>query len=111
MKLYHTTTPGRAESIKSKGFRDAEGTYGLMSEDGTPFCIRGVFLSDTVLGCNDGLPPNASEVFVIEIPDDVIKPYEIVEEGKGYREWCIPARVVNKYFSRRESLKLDSLLW
>ena len=111
MKLYHTTTLERAGIIKSGGFRDAEGSYGLMYEDRTPYYIRGVFFSDTPLDCNDGLPSDVSEVFVLEIPDDVIEPYELIEEGKGYREWCIPARLVNKYFTKRETLKLDSLLW
>jgi len=111
MKLYHTTTPERAATIKSKGFLDAEGSYGLMFGDGTPFHIRGVFFSDTPLRCNDGLPPDASEVFVIEIPKYLIELYELVEEGKGYREWCIPARLVNRYFAEREPVKLDSLLW
>ena len=111
MKLYHTTTVKRAEIIKSKGFHDAEGSYGLAYEDGTPFYIRGVFFSDFPLGPGDGLPTNASEVFVIDIPEDMIESYEIIEEGKGYREWCIPASVANKYFTERESIALDSLLW
>lgn len=111
MKLYHTTTVEQAEIIKSKGFRDAEGSYGLAYDDGTPFHIRGVFFSDFPLGPGDGLFTNASEVFVIEIPEDMIKGYEIIEESKGYREWCIPAAVANKYFTKRESVPLDSLLW
>ena len=111
MKLYHTTTTERANIIESQGFRDAEGSYGLMYEDSTPFHICGVFFSDTPLECNDGLPSDVSEVFVIEIPDDVLESYELVEEGKGYREWCIPVKVVNKYFTKRKRLKLNSLLW
>jgi len=110
MKLYHTTTPAWAESIKSKGFRNAEGSYGLMHEDGTPFHIRGVFFSNTPLGCQNGLLPDASEVFVIDIPEELITDYELIEEGKGHREWYIPAKVANKYFVCREPVKLDTLL-
>lgn len=108
MQLYHTTTLERAGIIKSGGFRDAEGSYGLMCDSQTPYYIRGVFFSDSPLESSDGLPEDVSEVFVLEIPDDEIEPYELIEEGKGYREWCIPARLVNRYFTKRESLKLDS---
>ncbi len=108
MQLYHTTTLERAGIIKSGGFRDAEGSYGLMCDSQTPYYIRGVFFSDSPLECSDGLLVDVSEVFVLEIPNDEIEPYELIEEGKGYREWCIPARLVNRYFTKRESLKLDS---
>ena len=111
MKLYHTTTLEGAEIIKRQGFRDNRGSYGLSYENGTPFYISGVFFSDRPLDCNDGLSQDVSQVFVIEIPCDVIDPYELVEEGKGYREWCIPTVVVNKYFTEREPLNLKSLLW
>ena len=97
MKLYHTTIPERAKTIRSEGFCDTRDNYGLMHKDGAPFHICGVFFSDKPLGCENGLLPGASHVFVIEIPDEIIEPYEIIEEGKGYREWCIPARVANEY--------------
>jgi len=112
MKLYHTTSSERADSIKAHGFRDTEGSYGFVREDGSPFYIRGVFLSDAPLGPNDGLL-DASQVFVIEIPERMIGPYELIEEGqgKGYREWCVPAEVVNKYFSKRLPLGLYDLMF
>ena len=77
-----------------------------------PFYIRGLFLSDAPLGPNDGLL-DASQVFVIEIPERMIEHYELIEEGqgKGYREWCVPAEVVNKYFSKRVPLGLHDLIY
>lgn len=101
MKLYHTTSSERADTIKANGFRD-----------GSPFYIRGVFLSDSPLGPNDGLAFDASHVFVIEVPEQVIEPYELVEEGqgKGYREWCVPAEFVNKYLGKREPFRLHDLM-
>ena len=112
MKLYHTTSSERADNIKAHGFRDTEGSYGFLREDWSPFYIRGVFLSDTPLGPNDGLVSDASLVFVIEIPEKVIEPYELIEEGqgKGYREWCVPAEVVNKYFDQRVPFGLYDLM-
>ena len=43
----------------------------------------------------------------------MIEPYELIEEGqgKGYREWCVPAEVVNKYFSKRVPLGLHDLMF
>lgn len=83
MKLYHITTLERAGIIKSRGFRDAEGSYSLMYEDQTPYHIRGVFFSDSPLECNDGLPADVSEVFVLEIQDDEIELYELSKKVKG----------------------------
>lgn len=112
MKLYHTTSPEQADTIKIHGFRDTEGSYGFMREDRSPFYIRGVFLSDAPLGPNDGLASESSRVFIIEIPEQVIGPYELIEEGqgKGYREWCVPAEVVNKYFDKRVPFGLYDLI-
>jgi hypothetical protein len=32
----------------------------------------------------------------IEIAEEVVAPYEWVKEGKPYREWLVPAAVLNK---------------
>ena len=37
------------------------------------------------------------EIKKIDIPESVIADYEIIEQSKGYREWCIPAEIVNRY--------------
>ena len=33
----------------------------------------------------------------LEIPGGVVAPYEWVEAGKGYREFLVPAEIVNRY--------------
>ena len=33
----------------------------------------------------------------LDIPDDVLEPYEWIEEGKPYREFLTPAEIVNSY--------------
>jgi hypothetical protein len=36
-------------------------------------------------------------VFEVTIPDDVdFDDYELIEEGKGYREWCVPSELLNQ---------------
>jgi hypothetical protein len=91
MVLYHVTDPEAAGLIERDGFRDGEGSY-LTQE---PW--EGVWLSDR---------PRVSQVkepavFVLDVPDGLVGEYEWVEEGSGYREFLIPAEVVNGYGSRR----------
>ena len=101
MKLYHWTI--NRKSVEKNGFIDG----GEYSAHG----IRGVWFADQILGPLDGVGKGIgtmgstysaitqlSELLTTEIPDDVIKPFEWKEErDAGYREWCIPADIVNKY--------------
>ena len=76
-------------SVEKNGFIDG----GKYSAHG----MRGVWFADQILGPLDGIS-KGSELLTTEIPDDVIKPFEWKEKGDaGYREWCIPADIVNKY--------------
>jgi hypothetical protein len=78
--------------ILREGFRDEEGSYGM--ED---FTLRGVFLSDKPLDGNEGAGGN--HLLEVILPDDCcdFSYYELVEEGKPYREWCIPAEIINRH--------------
>jgi hypothetical protein len=87
MKLYHNTFA--SEEILSEGFKDGEGRY-LTTET-----FRGVFLSNTPLDINEGA--DGDTLLSIEIPEEVIAEFEWIEDGKPYREWCIPAKTVNRY--------------
>jgi hypothetical protein len=90
MIIYHRT--GNAEAILRDRFRDEEGSY--MLED---FTLRGVFLSDKPLDANEGAGGN--HLLEVTLPDDCydFSYYELVEEGKPYREWCIPAEIINRH--------------
>jgi hypothetical protein len=34
----------------------------------------------------------------LALPDDFdLDSWEIIEEGKPYREWCVPARILNRF--------------
>ena len=100
MWLYHGTTLANAEQVARNGFQDATSNFGLFSAtSGEPVNTTGVFFSDLVLDENEGI---CSEAYlVLEIPDEHLASYEWMEEGKGYREWCIPAALANSFFTNR----------
>jgi hypothetical protein len=88
MIFYHKTNV--ADAILRYGFRDAERSNG--SEG---FVLRGVFISDVPFASLEG--ENGSQVLKITLPGECdLSDYElIVEEGKSYREWCVPSELLN----------------
>ncbi|SRR5258707_4670736 len=93
MRLYHTTTEEAAQAIVSGGFRDATGFYMLSIE------LTGVWFADRPLGPDEGAagsPELGAPVLVIELDEAEIADYEVIEEEKPYREWCIPAELANR---------------
>lgn len=105
-RYYHRTYHPR--SILTEGFRDGSGTYL------TANTYTGVWLSDVVLDCNDGA--NGHAVLAVDLDDEISK-YEWADEtlavdpitgepildadgrqvtGMGYREWLVPATIVNR---------------
>jgi hypothetical protein len=61
----------------------------------TPNTYRGVWLADAPLCENEGA--GGDTVLAVEIPEDVLTEWEWVEEGKPYREFLVPASVLNEY--------------
>jgi hypothetical protein len=93
MNYYHRTNA--AEAIIRDGFRDAEGSYMHVG-----ITLRGVWISDVPLDGNEGA--KGDQLFEIKFsPDFDISEYELIEEEKPYREWCVPAEVVNRNGSVR----------
>lgn len=89
IRLFHGTSVENATKILAGGFRDHVGTYGLSR------LHRGVFLSNVKLDENEGA---CSEAYlIVELPAELdLARWEWVQEGLGYREWLIPARVLNR---------------
>ena len=87
MILYHRTTAASAEEILRDGFRDGTGTYPTMREH------TGVWLSNRPLNIAEGA--EGDTLLQVELAEDAIADYEWIEEGKPYREWLIPARLIN----------------
>jgi hypothetical protein len=90
MKLYHKTMPDAANAILREGFRDGSGRYMVDKK------FSGVWLSDSPLDVNAG---GLGGEVILELnfdgSDSEIADFEWIEKGKGYREWLIPAALVN----------------
>lgn len=82
MKLYHRTSA--PEAILRDGFR------------GRPEAkrFRGVWFAEGPLDAQESI--GGTTVLSVEIPEADIASFE-VEQGRSYREWCIPAEVVNRF--------------
>jgi hypothetical protein len=88
-RYFHTTDA--AAEILQDGFRDATGSYMLRNHT-----LTGVFIADTPLDINEGAAGEA--LLSIELPDTVdLAAYELVEAMKPYREWCVPAELINTH--------------
>jgi hypothetical protein len=89
LKFFHRTGLLEADAILQQGFVDAVDYYLTSS------LHFGVWLSDQPLDSNEGTEGEA--LLEIEIDSDypALDLYEWIEEGKGYREWLIPASILN----------------
>lgn len=95
LNLIHVTKERRAESILREGFVDSVRNFASLE-------VVGVWLSDRPWfngGCVelDELP-NGYAAIAVEVPVELLEKYE-VEDLSGdseYREWCIPAAIVNE---------------
>ena len=87
--LYHRTTRRNAAAILENGFRDGEGNYM------TDSWFHGVWVSDTPLDINEGAKGDALLEVRLSVCEEDLAYYEWVEEGKPYREWLVPAHLLN----------------
>lgn len=88
MICYHTTDA--PDEILRHGFRDVTGSYMLVG-----FELTGVFLGDRPMDINEGA--EGDQVLRVDIPDDLLGDYELIEEDKPCREWCVPAALINEH--------------
>ena len=98
MILYHRTTADAASLIVAGGFRDNTGTYLIANE------YTGVWLSDRPLDENEGAWGDTMLRVTLDLGEADLAFYEWVEEFKGYREWLIPAAMINRSAARVEIL-------
>jgi hypothetical protein len=89
MILYHRTDPQAAENILQQGFRDGTRKYMTTSSH------SGVWLSDAPLDENEGAFGDILLEVTTEMTESEIAKYECIEEGKGCREFLIPAAEIN----------------
>jgi hypothetical protein len=93
MIFYHRTN--HAEAILQNGFHDSEGSYGLEG-----MTLRGVFLSNVPVGCNEGA--KGDQLLEVTLPETCcdLGYYELVQIDEPithYREWCLPAAIINQH--------------
>ncbi len=86
MRFVHRTPRETAEAILARGFRDGEGFY--LTAD----VRKGVWLSDVPVDSQRGWVTLEVETDLTEA--DLAK-YEWVDEGNYYREWLVPASLIN----------------
>lgn len=93
MIAYHATFSDVAlKNILEHGFQDTVGGYGVVRMQ-----LAGVWLSDRPLMAGEGGLSGFEPLIRLEIPEDALREFELVNEGGTYREWFVPARVVNRY--------------
>ncbi len=88
MTLYHSTTLAAAKVICADGFKDNTRNYLTGSKH------TGVWLSNYPLDENEGCKGNTVLV-VSGLDESGIAEYEWIEQGKPYRDWLVPARMLN----------------
>ena len=87
--LYHRTDRAAAEAIPWEGFRDNSDFYM------TRQLQTGVWLSNVPLDENEGAHGDFLLRVSLDIGESELAKYEWVEKGKVYREFLMPAELVN----------------
>ena len=92
MIVYHATRDQESvTAILEHGFKDASDTYLTSTER------SGIWLSDQPLLAGNGGLNGDEPLLRLEIPESTLSEYEWIEDGKSYREWLVPADIVNSY--------------
>ena len=89
MRVYHVTSSEAAQAIAAQGFRDSAGRFLTATHH------AGVFVSDRPLWLESSIELEHLACFEICVDEQYLAGCEWIEEGKGYREWLVPAAVLN----------------
>ena len=89
MIVFNRTTEVAARAILAEGFRDARGSYGL------PIVLEGIFVSDRPVDCNEGAKGDVLLSIELAANENELVDFEIVEDRKTWREWIVPAELLN----------------
>jgi hypothetical protein len=89
--LYHRTSEDIARQIIAEGFRDTTDYYL------TTHLHTGVWVSDQPLDENEGASGNALMRIELAKEEHEIGSFEWIEDGKPYREWLMPAALLNEF--------------
>jgi hypothetical protein len=89
LKLFHRCYAEDAHAILQTGFKDGTGNYMTTHEH------SGVWLSNVPLDANEGAFGDVLLEVQLDAPEEELGQFEWVEEGIGYREFLMPAALVN----------------
>ena len=89
-KLYHRTNRVAARRIMRHGFTDSTNYYM------TQRMRTGAWLSSIPLSFSDGVAGAVLLQVETDLRESELAEYESTEEGKAYREWMVPAAVINR---------------
>jgi hypothetical protein len=89
VRVFHRTWSRNAKSILKTGFEDRKGSHFTRTER------TGVFVSAVPLDSNEGA--DGDVLLSIEVPINVLNEYCWNESGKLYREYLVPAEILNAY--------------
>ncbi|CAN5223052.1 hypothetical protein BH11ACT6_BH11ACT6_05090 [soil metagenome] len=99
---FHTTDS--AGVILRGGFRDHTSTYMLGVE------LTGIFIADRPLDANEGC--KGDQVLQLTLPDTLdLDAFELMDESgyATYREWCVPAALLNTELLSIRLLTVDEV--
>ena len=96
---FHRTTEASAAAILRKGFRDTKGRFGTTLE------YKGVWLSDVPVDFQEGA--QGTILLAVEIDPTYVKKYEWVQQGNSYREYLVPATLLNRHATIRRATEGD----
>ena len=83
--LFHATTTEQAEAILRDGFVDGRGNYVAEIE------LSGVWLFDFPLDAKVSAWGDAVLAVSFALPLSCLAEFEVIEDEKPYREWCVPS--------------------
>jgi hypothetical protein len=89
--FYYRTTADKAREIVKNGFKD------ITSNHLTDRQSEGVWLSDKPLGPNEGAEGDTLLRITLSLKEEELEHYKWVEEGQTYREWFLPAKLINPH--------------
>jgi hypothetical protein len=95
MKLFHGTSEASAEAILREGFRDTKAHWAFEHEAGSE---GGVWLADVPLDENEGARSGDLHL-VVDIPEEVVSEWEVIENDHPNRIFKPPAEIVNRYLN------------
>jgi hypothetical protein len=102
-RLYHVTGEETARKILADGFLDGDPPPGFDVGEATYSLLRGVWLSNRPLESSEGVQGKTVLIVQFRIGVRRFSRFEVIEEGKTYREWVMPAAFIARHAATRRN--------